>query len=303
MRSRVIVVLCSLAVMAAMTLSSCEKMVVDEPTSSQKTDEDANLTIKVSHDSFHPYEDDEDSRTLVDIADYCKRFNFVLFQDGAKVKAITQTKDEAGDDFGQVSMTLPSGTYQLMVLAHSSASGNPNLSHPEEIQFTNAMGYSDTFCYYGTIDVTAEPATQEILLKRATTMVRFNFDEVFPDDIALMQINYTGESGVLNAMTGYGGTTNSKQEKKLNVSSFAGKHTTYSLPIYTFMRGDTGTLNITMTAKRADGTTILERSFEDVPIEHTKVTEFIGEFFDHESDQALSFKAETDWEVAATIKY
>ena len=230
-------------------------MVVDEPTSSQKTDEDANLTIKVSHDSFHPYEDDEDSRTLVDIADYCKRFNFVLFQDGAKVKAITQTKDEAGDDFGQVSMTLPSGTYQLMVLAHSSASGNPNLSHPEEIQFTNAMGYSDTFCYYGTIDVTAEPATQEILLKRATTMVRFNFDEVFPDDIALMQINYTGESGVLNAMTGYGGTTNSKQEKKLNVSSFAGKHTTYSLPIYTFMRGDTGTLNITMTAKRAKPTT------------------------------------------------
>ncbi len=134
-------------------------------------------------------------------------------------------------------------------------------------------------------------------------MDRFNFDEVFPDDIALMQINYTGESGVLNAMTGYGGTTNSKQEKKLNVSSFAGKHTTYSLPIYTFMRGDTGTLNITMTAKRADGTTILERSFEDVPIEHTKVTEFIGEFFDHESDQALSFKAETDWEVAATIRY
>lgn len=290
--------------MAVMTLSSCEKMVIDEQTPSHGVEADANLIIKVSHDSFHPYEDeDAESRSQVNIADYCTRFNFVLYQDGTKVKAITQTKNEAGSDFGQVSLSLASGSYQLLVLAHSSASGNPVLSHPEEIQFTNAMGYSDTFCYYGTIEVTAEPATHDILLKRATTMVRFNFDEVFPDDVAVLQINYTGESGVLNATTGYGGTTNSKQEKKLNVSSFAGKHTTYLLPIYTFMRGDTGTLNITMTALRADGTTIRERSFQDVPIEHTKVTEFVGEFFEHESEASFSFTAETDWEVATTIEY
>ena len=290
-----------LAALLLMVCTSCEKMVIDEENPSSEQTGNANLVLRVSKSSFHPY--DGDTKAVVDVSEYCTRFNFVLYQDGKKVKAVTQTKDEAGNDFGQVAMTVSTGTYQLMVLAHSSVGGNPVLSNPEEIQFTNALGYSDTFCYYGTIEVTTEQTTHDILLQRATTAVRLNFDEVFPDNMGNMKIYYTGESGVLNATTGYGGTTNSKQEKIVNMSSFAGQHTTYSLPIYTFMRQDAGTLNIKITAYNNEGGVIVERSYEDVPIEHTKATDFEGEFFEHETEPSFSFKLETDWQVATTIRY
>ena len=289
-----------LATLILMVCSSCEKMVINEEGTSEQPG-NANLILRVSKKSFHPYENE--TKAVVDVADYCTRFNFVLYQDGKKVKAVSQLKEEAGANFGQVAMSVTTGTYQLMVLAHSSVGGNPVLSNPEEIQFTNKLGYSDTFCYYGTIEVTSEQATHDILLQRATTMVRFNFDEVFPENMGNMKIYYTGESGVLNAMTGFGGTTNSKQEKIVNLSSFAGQHKTYSLPIYTFMRQETGTLDITITAYTTEGEVIVQRSFEDVPVEHTKATEFEGEFFEHESEQAFTFKVDTDWEVATTIRY
>ena len=289
-----------LAALILMVCASCEKMVIDEEEQPEKTS-NANLILRVSKSSFHPY--DGDTKTVVDMADYCSRFNFVLYQDGKKVKAVTQMKDEAGNDFGQVAMTVSTGTYQLMVLAHSSVGGNPVLSHPEEIQFTNQLGYSDTFYYYGTIEVTTDQTSHDIMLNRATTMVRLNFDEVFPENMGNMKIYYTGESGVLNATTGFGGTTNSKQEKIVNLSSFAGQHKTYSLPIYTFMREETGTLNIKITAYNNEGEVIVERSYEDVPIEHTKATDFVGEFFEHETQQAFSFKLETDWEVSNTLNF
>lgn len=291
-----------LTAVAVMALTSCERMVVDEDEQGgEMPDGSANLILRVSDNSFHPY--DDDSRAQVNIADYCTRFNFVLYQNGNKVKALTQTKDDAGNDFGKVAMTIATGTYQLMVLAHSSVGGNPVLSDPENVKFTNQLGYSDTFCYYGTIEVTSEQTTHDILLQRATTMVRLNFDEVFPDDMGNIKIEYRGESGVLNATTGKGGTTNSQQEKIVNLSSFAGQHKTYSLPIYTFMRQETGTLHMTVTAYSTDGHVIVSRTYEDVPIEHTKATDFEGEFFDHESSAAFSFMAETDWQVATTIRY
>ena len=290
-----------LAALILMVCASCEKMVIDEVEQPSEQTGNANLILRVSKSSFHPY--DGETKAVVDMAEYCSRFNFVLYQEGKKVKAVTQLKEEAGDDFGQVAMTVNTGTYQLMVLAHSSVNGNPVLSNPEEIQFTNQLGYSDTFYYYGTIEVTTDQTSHDIMLNRATTMVRFNFDEVFPDNMGEMVIDYQGESGVLNVLTGRGGSTNSRQQKKINFTSFAGQHKTYSLPIYTFMRENTGTLNITITAKSTDGEVIVQRSFKNVPIEHTKATDFVGKFFDHETEQAFSFRLETDWEVSNTLNY
>ena len=289
-----------LAALILMVCASCEKMVIDEEEQPEKTS-NANLILRVSKSSFHPY--DGDTKTVVDMADYCSRFNFVLYQDGKKVEAVTQMKDEAGNDFGQVAMTVSTGTYQLMVLAHSSVGGNPVLSHPEEIQFTNQLGYSDTFYYYGTIEVTTDQTSHDIMLNRATTMVRLNFDETFPENIKYFLVKYTGESGVLNTITGYGGKTNSQQEKLVNVSSYAGKYAKFSMPIYTFMRHDTGSLKIRMIAFDFDSIPFLERSYDNVPIEHTKATDFVGEFFEHETQQAFSFKLETDWEVSNTLNF
>lgn len=284
--------------------ASCEKMVVEEEEGSTPTSvkKNGNLILRVTNNTVPEYE--TSTRAVQDITDYCTRFNFVLYQNGTKVKGVSQEKEKAGDEFGEVAMTVEPGTYQLLVLAHCGNTGNPSLSDPENIKFNNTeTGYSDTFYYYGDIEVTSESKTHDIQLTRATTMVQFVFDEDMPSDIYRIRIDYTGGSGVLNAKTGYGGSVNSQQYLKWNVSSHAGKHDLFKLAIYTFLQHEQGNLHVKITAMTENDEVILQREYDEVPVERNKKTVFQGNFFTAESNQDFSFTAETGWEVLTTLNY
>ena len=297
-----------LAVVAALALScgltSCEKAVFDEDTPvvekpEEQTPEGANLTIRVSGNKVN---DEFVTRAMVDITTYCTRFNFVLYQDGKKIESRSQSQGDA--NFGEVSLTLATGTYKLLVLAHSSQNGNPSLSDPENIQFTNALGFSDTFYYYDDIVVTKDPKTHEILLKRATTRVKFVVNDEIPSNVKYFHFYYTGGSGVFNAVTGYGGTVDSRQERLVVVTDA----TPYTVPLYTFLQQDTGNMQLKVTAytenpDNNNAVVVKERTFSDIPVEHHKETILEGDFFDHSSTNGFSFLAETDWEVSERMTY
>lgn len=293
--------LTALMAMATMTigLTSCEKAVFDEETPAV-TPENANLIIRVAGNRVN---DAFETRAMVNITDYCSRFNFVLYKDGQKVESRSQLKGDA--DYGQVALTLAPGTYKLLVLAHSSSGGNPSVSDPENIQFTNNLGYSDTFYYYGDIVVTKEAKTHEITLKRAVTKVTFIINDEIPSDVKNVGILYTGGSGVFNAVTGYGGSVNSQQMKVVSVQN---QTSPIVIPIYTFLQQDTGTMKLKVTAysyykDTSDNTVFLERTFSDIPVEHHKQAIVEGDFFEHDSQNTFSFVAETDWELSQRISY
>lgn len=293
--------LMALMAMATMTigLTSCEKAVFDEETPAV-TPENANLIIRVAGNRVN---DAFETRAMVNITDYCSRFNFVLYKDGQKVESRSQQKGDA--DYGQVALSLAAGTYKLLVLAHSSTGGNPTVSDPENIQFTNALGYSDTFYYYGDIVVTKEAKTHEIILKRAVTKVTFIINDEIPSDVTDIVVSYTGGSGVFNAVTGYGGNVNSQQTRRVTVK---GQTSPIVIPLYTFLQQDAGTMQLKVTAYSAytsstNNTVYLERTFSDIPVEHHKQTIVEGDFFEHDSENTFSFVAETDWELSQRISY
>ena len=285
-------ILCS--AMLGIAVTSCEKPILDENETNrqeQTKDQKGNVVIRVS--DFRLIPADEATRAVVDITTYCTRLNFVVYKDGVKVEGRSQM---AGDsDFGETTMSLEPGTYKLLVLAHSSNGGNPTLTDPENIPFTNALGFTDTFCYYDDIVVTNEPKTHEVMLNRASTMLRFNITDEAPSNLKYMQFYYTGGSGVLNAVTGFGGSVNSQQKVLINVENSIDDLP--PLKIYTFLQEDEGTLDVTVTAMDADKNTIIERKFENVPVKRKMVTDYTGTFFNHFNDNTFSFKAETDWQV------
>lgn len=283
----------------AVGLTSCEKAVFDEDTQVENP-KNANLTIRVAGNRVN---DAFETRAMVDITTYCTRFNFVLYKDGKKVESRSQLQGDA--DYGQVSLSLATGTYKLLVLAHSSSGGNPTLPDPENIQFTNALGYSDTFYYYGDIEVTKEAKTHEIKLTRVVSKLTFVINDDIPSEVKYVALEYTGGSGVFNAVTGYGGSVNSRQLKLIKVE---GQTSPISIAAYTFLREDTGTLQLKVTAyseykSSSDNTVFLERTFSDIPVERQKETIYEGDFFEHDSENAFSFVAETDWEVLQRISY
>ena len=274
---------------------SCEKAVFDEEKPEQQS-KNANLILKVTGQQVS---EGMQTRAMVDITTYSKYFNFVLYKDGKKVKSITQKKGDAG--FGEVALSLEPDTYKLLVLAHSGNGGNPTVSDPENIQFTNTIGYSDTFYYYDDITVTKETQTHNITLKRAVSKITFIVNDEWPDSVAFFHFYYTGGSGVLNAATGMGGNVNSKQEKRVEVTNAKAP---MKSSLYTFLQQQTGKIQLKVKALKADATTVVyERSFSDIPVEYQKETILEGDFFNHFSNNSFSFTAETDWEVLEKVTF
>lgn len=118
-------------------LCGCEKAINLEEIDNAAT---GNVTVnvyKIENEAFGV-----SSRGVV--SDVCTRLNFAMYDaGGVRVKQINQKSGDKG--FGAVSFELEEGSYQLVVLAHSS-DGNPTMTNLAKIQFTNATKYSDTFC-------------------------------------------------------------------------------------------------------------------------------------------------------------
>jgi hypothetical protein len=189
-----------------------------------------------------------------------------------------------------VTLSLAEGTYKLLVVA-SSALDNPTLSNPEKIQFSNKLGYTDTFSYYGDLTVTSEPTSHEISLNRNVSCLRFTINDEFPENVKYMKFYYTGGSGVLNAVTGYGGLVDSEQEKITNIT---GLTVPLTFNVYTFLQAEEALLQVTVTALESDNKTVVaERQFEDVPMKYQMITEYAGSFFNH--DHGITFKVDTAW--------
>lgn len=289
--------LLAMTFIALFAFAGCEKVVLDEESTTDETKAaDGNVIIRASLYNIVPF----DTRAGVSLTDYCSTIQFVIYQNGEKVKGITQKKGESS--YGQAALTLSPGTYQLLVLAHNCQLGNPTVSNPSTIQFTNTgSGYSDTFYYYGDLQVTEEQGTHDITLERAVSMVRITITDAIPAEVTKIRLYYEGESGVFNAVTGMGGTTNSKQSINYNVQGYSAP---LSLGAYTFLRNEEGTLTMTITAFDSKDNVIAEKQLTDIPMKNRMMTEYSGRLFSEASASAtIVLSADTEWKVYRQLTF
>ena len=251
---------------------SCEKVNFNdnsETTPSSSVPSNANLVLKVV------------AKGAKGEAMSWTTLNFVVYQAGKKVKSVTQEVGIA--QFGEVSMALSPGTYQVMVLAHSSAS-NPSLSDPTDVKFTNADGFSDTFGAYQDITVGETAKTHEVEVERLTAIVRLKTKDVKPEEAKRIRFYYTGGSGAINLLTGYG-VDASKQVVEMDLpDSLNGKRLQFEL--YTFPRKDDARLSLIVSAFTTNGDIIKypgtdagTRTIEGIPIKRNQTTERSVYFF------------------------
>lgn len=288
-----------LALCTACWFSSCEKAVFDEDQSEkQETSRTVHVVLSVSGFQVIPF---DRTRAESNLSDYCKRMNFVVYQDGKKLKTVNQLSTD--DHFGKVELTLETGDYQVLILAHS-ANGNPTVSTPEKIQFTNADGYTDTFYSYSDLKVTETALTKEFVLERATAMFRLITSDKVPSNVDRIRFYYTGGSGALNATTGFG-CVNSQQITYFDITDEQ-KGTSLTLEAYTIPKAPTGTLKLTVSTYSKDETLLHEKEIKDIPIEQNKITEYTGPLFttddtggkdqpDSSCQQSFSIRLNTDW--------
>lgn len=277
-----------LALVMIMTVLGCEKGILeDEGTAAL----DGNLRVDVLEVGNWSFE----SLTRGDqtASEVCNRLNFAIYDmGGSRLKQINQEKGKAG--FGTVSFQLEEGDYELVVVAHSSK-GNPTMTNPAKIQFTNATGYTDTFLYTGKVSVDEESEGLTISLNRITSLCRFVITDDIPESVKKIQFYYTGGSGAFDAATGMGCVA-SKQTVTFDLTSESRKQ----FDLYTFLHEPSDQIALKVTAMDADGKELYVREF-DVPMERNRVTRLSGNFFDGSGSSTtiggITINAEWDGET------
>lgn len=163
----------------ALLLAACEKPVLDNEDAVTK--KDANVILH-----FKQYEQESFTRSATDITELCSRLNIAIFDaDGTKVKTVAQKESDAG--YGTVALTLASGTYKLVVIAHN-GEGSATITSTEKVTFPNNK-VTDTFYYYGDLIVTDATQSYDLTLTRAVAMFRLVLtDEEMPSNVAKPEV-------------------------------------------------------------------------------------------------------------------
>ena len=292
------------AMLVVVVLASCEKAIINEE--SATGDANGNLTVSVYQIEQMPFASQDGgpethrAGTRAAVTDYCNRLNFAIYEmDGSRVKQVNQTSDKTG--FGTASFSLEEGEYQLVVLAHSS-NGNPTMTNPQKIQFSNSLGYTDTFLYYTMVTVTEEHQTLPVSLERIVSMCRFVMNDAIPAGVSKLEFYYTGGSGTFNATTGLG-NVNSKQ--KMTFSVTAGQSGT-EYDLYTFLHQQDDDITLKVTAYDGSDNVLYEREF-DVPMTRRKITRLSGDFFTGDpsasGDVGVTISINGDWDGQTDVTY
>ena len=272
-------------------LTSCEKPYLGDEVPSGTTTS-GNLTVSVFQLEQTPFSD----YTRTAPSEACTHLNYAIYNGDERLKQINQTSDMA--DFGHVSFQLDAGTFQLVVVAHSSK-GNPTMTAPTKIQFDNSDGYSDTFLYSEDVTVASEPVNLSIALNRIVALCRFVISDDYPQGVAKMQFKYTGGSGAFNAATGLG-CVKSTQTVTYDVTSGQKQFDLYTFPY----QGEECTIHLTAIALDASGVEITQRTF-DVPLATNNITWLSGDFFSGSNIQSASFdlSIDTQWAAESHLAY
>lgn len=280
-------------------LTACEKAYDDQSVVIDEGKNDrGNVTLRVVNLEMMPFSNVTLTKATGDVGNVCSHLNIAVFQNDEKVSSVNQKEGDQG--FGTVSMNLPTGTYDLVVIAHN-CTGSATISSPSKITFPSNI-ITDTFYYYGQLTVGSQAQTVDISLTRAVAMYRLNITDDMPNGVDNMKFYYTGGSSTFDATTGFG-NVNSRQTVNIGITSdMKGKPSTFE--VYTFPHQETGTLKMTVTAEDSQKAKVMERVFEDVPIQRNVITQMSGEFFSGSAaGQAITLQADDAWAGLNELTY
>lgn len=272
----------SLILLGSFLLASCEKMLMEEEGGQSTNNENHNVVIHIA--DMEAGWDGANSRAQVQISEVCSRLQFAVYQNGSRVKYANQIVGDS--DYGTFSLQLGAGSYQLLALGHSGAK-NVTTTKPEKLQFTNpgasgGTGFTDTFYYYGDMDVSSDGAYVDINMERATAMFRLKTVDAKPANVKKFQFYYTGGSGALDAITGLG-CVNSKQSVFVELDDTqTGQPLTFEM--YTFLRQESSTVTFTVTAFNDNEDALYTKEFK-VPMKYNSITQYTGNFFTNDNTE------------------
>lgn len=204
--------------------------------------------------------------TAVALGDVCSRVSYIVLNSNGQVYT-TKHQAAGNQGFGSLTIALPAGDYRVATVAHNGA-GNLSVEANEKIKFKDNK-VTDT--YWGTADLTVSGPTDCTLhLQRVTARLCIDITDAMPAQVSRMEFYYTGGSSTLGTTTGYG-VVNSRQTEVRTVNAdMAGRATQFEL--FTLPHNDTGQLKLTVKALDAQGGTVAQAEYANLPVSRNATT-------------------------------
>lgn len=259
------------------------------------------VTLRVNSLEQVPFNDAKQTRAVN--SDVCRAISFAVYTvDGDSYTRVQNVNQNADDEsFGTVTFRLEEGNYKVLVLAHN-GDMSPTTTNPEKIEFNKnktTTKMTDTFLYWSDITIGEGTTSFNLDLTRAVAMFQFNLtDNAIPENVTQLKFYYQGGSSTLDATSGFGCVA-SKQTEILDVTP--GKKT---FEVYTFIRSNSNSLEMTVSALNSEGAVLKEMKFTDVAITRNYKTRYTGEMFGKQAvEGTMNINLNSEWVLSDVVNF
>ena len=216
--------------------------------------------------------------------------------DGTEAFKTTQTKGalEEGETFGEFALSLPMGSYTMVVIGHGLNAGEPaiTLTSPTTATFGEYPA-RETFVVTRTVNITNTSAVDiSATLNRVVSKLSVASSDVRTNPAHTVRMTFAAGGRSFSPTTGLA-TVNTGFSNAVGISASVGS--TSSSVSYLFLTTDEQTMDVTIETLDEDGAVLFSKTVNNVPFKRNRVTKLTGAMYTNNSVSG-GFQIETEWE-------
>ena len=220
----------------------------------------------------------------------------LAFYDGStEVYKRSQVKAalKEGDTFGEFNLSLPMGSYTMVVIGHGLNDGEPaiTLTSPTSATF-GANPARETFVATETVTINSTAAVNiSATLDRIVSKLQVASSDVRKNPAHSVRMTFAAGGKSFNPTTGLA-TDNSGFSNTVNISTAVGAASLSNS--YLFLASDEDTIDVTIETLDEDGNMLFSKTVANVPFKRNRITKLTGAMYTNDAISG-SFQLETDW--------
>ena len=237
------------------------------------------------------------TRAAEDVADYSgvKSLTLAFYRGATETYKTTQTRgaQDEGETFGEFSLSLPMGSYTMVVIGHGLNDGEPpiTLSSPTSATFGDNPA-RETFVTTQAVNITNTNAVDvSATMKRVVSKLQVQSSDTRTNPAYSVRMTFAAGGKSFSPTTGLA-TDNSGFSNAVAISTAVGASSLSNS--YLFLATDERTMDVTIETLDEDGNVVFSKLVEDVPFKRNRVTKLTGAMYTN-SGVSGGFQVETAW--------
>ena len=219
---------------------------------------------------------------------------FYKTSDGSEQYKETQLRADPSNytTFGDFSLSLPMGSYTMVVLGYGLKDGEPaiTLTSPTSATFGDHP-VRETFAATQSVNITNTNAVEiSATLSRVIARLQISSTDPRTENAVASRVTFSAGGKSFDPSTGLA-TTNTGFVNEVVLGAAVGEIA--GTLNYVFLNTDEQTMTITIDILDGDGNAVYHRVVNDVPLQRNRKTKLTGSLFSTES--STDFEIDTEW--------